>query len=1048
MSLNETRREENRGLKRPLVFLALIWLAFLLLRQAMGLPLRQSLAAERYLEGLETVQAEGVLEGLLADYAENSRGMTLTLEGAFFTPYGSHEPLSAGIVLVYYTGPEALEIGMSLQVFGRLCLFEGADNPGQFDARDYYLSQDMASYQEGEALQVLSRGALPLRRLAAAVRGFLQEGLEKLYPAEEAGILSAMLLGERRGLADEVQALYQQAGLSHLLSVSGLHVGFWVLVLGRLGRIIFALFLFAREPGRKGRRLYGWLCFMTTALLLGFYMLLSGSRIPVKRAGLMALLAQLARAAGFSYDLPSALALSALLVLIPYPYALFQSSFQLSFGCILLLGVLLPWLFEKLYCESRLSQSLMVPVMLQMGMLPFTLHHYYCFYPYSVAANLLALPWAGLILSGGMLSALLAWLPGPWGMLAAGGVYWLLRGIRLLCEFIRSLPLSAMAWGQPDWRQSLLYMLLMAGGLGASIHIRKKERARLLLSLKESEKKRIRNAVKNARRTALFLYLWTLGASMVFLIRPPGEMSVTALAVGQGDCYVIELPEGGAYLVDGGSGSEQAGERILLPYLRSQGIKRLDSIIVSHPDKDHINCLDEVLKAREIQIGSLILPLSFRDSPKKNQLEELALARRIPLYYLAAGDGWEAGGGAFSVLYPGHQIPAEPENNDSLVFLFSYGSFSMLFTGDLGELGETQIAGYYGDRLPEISILKLAHHGSRFSNTEAFLDWLVPKQAVVSCGRNNPYGHPAQETRERLEARQIPLWRTDRAGAIRFTVRTDGTVSVHTYHSSEEENFMKEEEKITKGTWIACGIILAAAIIAAIIMMKMPPAETGEETRESSIVAGEDLSEAAGSSKGTLPEAEKTSPPESSWPVTAPAPKTTWPVTAPAAISSPDAAEISPLALANGGRNAPEKDPGQAGFVFDPLLTDQLYLLFASNLTNNTDEADPFRSLRADFKAYLDDLSLGFLEGKSTGEDLEILMKTKFFVWESDPYQLTHNLGEAAARCYAFAGTDMEIARERILLTNRSGRHYLFIAVYRATDGDAVRIYMVNALIY
>lgn len=1047
MSLNETLREENRGLKRPLVFLALIWLAFLLLRQAMGLPLRQPSAAERWLESLEAVQAEGVLEGVLADLTENSRGRTMTLEGASFTPYGSHETLSAGTVLVYYTGPESLEIGMRLQVFGRLCLFERADNPGQFDARAYYLSQDMASYLEGEALQVLGRGTLPLRRLAAAVRGFLQEGLEKLYPAEEAGILSAMLLGERRGLTDEVQALYQQAGLSHLLSVSGLHVGFWVLVLGRLGRMIFALFPFARGPGRKGRRLYGWLCFLTTALLLGFYMLLSGGRIPVRRAGLMALLAQLARAAGFSYDLPSALALSSLLVLIPYPYALFQSSFQLSFGCILLLGVLLPWLFEKLYCESRLSQSLMVPVMMQMGMLPFTLNHYYCFYPYSVAANLLALPWAGLILSGGMLSALLAWLPGSWGMIAAGGVYWLLRGIRILCEFIRSLPFSSMAWGQPDWRQSLLYILLMAGGLGASIHIRKKERARLLLSLKESEKRRIRNAVKNARRTALFLYLWTLGASMVFLVRPPGEMSVTALALGQGDCYVLQLPEGGVYLVDGGSGSEQAGERILLPYLRSQGIKRLDGIIVSHPDRDHINCLDDVLEAQEIQVGSLILPLSFRESVKKDQLEAIALARGIPLYYLAAGDGWEAGGGDFSVLYPGHEIPAEPENNDSLVFLFSYGSFSMLFTGDLGEVGETQIAGYYGDRLPEISILKLAHHGSRFSNTEAFLDWLDPKQAVVSCGRNNPYGHPAKETRERLEDRQIPLWRTDRAGAIRFTVRADGTVSVQTYHSSEEENFMKEE-KITKGTWIACGIILATAIIAAIVMMKMPPAETDKASGEGTAFSGSGLSAEAVGSTGTLPEAEKTSPPESSWPVTAPAPETTWPVTAPAAVSSPESSEASPLALANGGRNAPEKDSGQAGFVFDPLLTDQLYLLFASNMTNNTDEADPFRSLRGDFKAYLDDLSLEFLEGKRSGEDLEILMKTQFFVWESDPYQLIHNLGEAAARCYAFAGTDMEIARERILLTNRSGRHYLFIAVYRATDGDAVRIYMVNALIY
>ena len=302
------------------------------------------------------------------------------------------------------------------------------------------------------------------------------------------------------------------------------------------------------------------------------------------------------------------------------------------------------------------------------------------------------------------------------------------------------------------------------------------------------------------------LAAWLLGAAAVFLIRPTGTLTLTSLSVGQGDCHVLELPDGSVYLIDGGTGYGDAARKSILPYLQYRGVRRLSYILVSHCDDDHINALPAVIGSDALSVGGLILPRAWEGSPKAEALLEAAQARGVPVCYTGAGSGFEAGGAAILVLYPANAPEEEPDNDSSMVLLLRWQAFSALFTGDRGAAGERILLRAWEEELAEIDWLKVGHHGSRYSSSEAFLRLTSPDYAFISCGRNNLYGHPAPEALKRLEAAGAAIFRTDLDGAVTLTVWADGRIRAETYHRKEETNMSRqEEERITRSTWISCG---------------------------------------------------------------------------------------------------------------------------------------------------------------------------------------------------------------------------------------------------
>lgn len=263
---------------------------------------------------------------------------------------------------------------------------------------------------------------------------------------------------------------------------------------------------------------------------------------------------------------------------------------------------------------------------------------------------------------------------------------------------------------------------------------------------------------------------------LILGFHPAGDLKVTCLDVGQGDGILVETPDNHHFLIDGGSSSQSdLGRYCLLPALKSQGISYLDGLFISHTDKDHISGAKELLEymgngLTTIRAGYLVLP-SWAEKPEAwEELSDAAQKAGIKIVTGKKGDELHCGLVSFSILWPEKNATGKDVNEEAMVMELSFGEFQMLFTGDIGADTEKKLLA--SGILKDVDCLKVGHHGSRYSTTEAFLEKIKPELAIISCSSTNTYGHPSPETVERLEAAGSQVEYTMESGAI--TVETDG----------------------------------------------------------------------------------------------------------------------------------------------------------------------------------------------------------------------------------------------------------------------------------
>ena len=260
-----------------------------------------------------------------------------------------------------------------------------------------------------------------------------------------------------------------------------------------------------------------------------------------------------------------------------------------------------------------------------------------------------------------------------------------------------------------------------------------------------------------------------LGVILLLAGYPAHNLQITFLDVGQGDGICMELPDGRVYLMDGGSSDvSKVGNYRLVPFLKAKGIRKIDAVFLSHGDTDHINGIAELLEEKQISIDCVCLPAGA-EQEEFAEIKDLAWARNISVRTIQAGDFWENNGTKFWCLNPADVT--ESGNAASVVLYMEYQNFSMLLTGDLEGEGEKSVAALLrSNAITGISVLKVAHHGSKNSTKEEFLRQCSPAVAVISCGERNTYGHPHKETLERLNDMGTAVYRTDCSGAVQITV--------------------------------------------------------------------------------------------------------------------------------------------------------------------------------------------------------------------------------------------------------------------------------------
>lgn len=260
-----------------------------------------------------------------------------------------------------------------------------------------------------------------------------------------------------------------------------------------------------------------------------------------------------------------------------------------------------------------------------------------------------------------------------------------------------------------------------------------------------------------------------LGVILLLAGYPAHNLQITFLDVGQGDGICMELPDGRVYLMDGGSSDvSKVGNYRLVPFLKAKGIRKIDAVFLSHGDADHINGIAELLEEKQMSIDCICLPAGA-EQEEFVEIRDLARARNISVRTIQAGDFWENNGAKFWCLNPADVTASG--NAASMVLYMEYQDFSMLLTGDLEGGGEKSVAALLrSNAITGISVLKVAHHGSKNSTKEEFLRQCSPAVAVISCGEHNTYGHPHKETLERLNDMGTAIYRTDCSGAVQITV--------------------------------------------------------------------------------------------------------------------------------------------------------------------------------------------------------------------------------------------------------------------------------------
>nr|MCR5753682.1 DNA internalization-related competence protein ComEC/Rec2 [Acetatifactor sp.] len=519
-----------------------------------------------------------------------------------------------------------------------------------------------------------------------------------------------------------------------------------------------------------------WIAAIAGAVLLTGYGIMTGMSVSACRAIGMYLMRMLGICVGRTYDMQTALGFVVLLMVLQNPGRLESAGFLLSLTSILGISVVFPALFYRKETQKKWVKknvdSLGAGMSITLATLPVQLWFYYEVPVLSVLINLMVLP----LMSGMTVMGLVA-------MLLPGGRYLgripclILKTYEELCKLLDRLPFRSWNPGRPAVWQLTIYIAGLTVIIIIAEHVKRKHKWDA--------------HYKSGRGRAL-----RIGATMllvaVFAIRPVGVNSVSFLDVGQGDCIVVRGNGGETFLFDCGSSSKQnVGSKILIPYLKYYGISRLDGIFISHFDADHYNGIVEILENAQkehLKIGQIFLAdlgkMKDEDAEgKKEQFldmtKKIDYKNQIKISYLSKGFCYQKETFSIRCLHPATECVPEDSNAGSLCFLISMrnqtkkgGELSVLLTGDIQGEGEQQLLSELKRiNATDITVLKVAHHGSGYSTSQEFLQQIRPQYAVISCGEKNRYGHPHPELIERLQMLECEIRRTDEEGAVLMRIK-------------------------------------------------------------------------------------------------------------------------------------------------------------------------------------------------------------------------------------------------------------------------------------
>lgn len=641
---------------------------------------------------------------------------------------------------------ETLKYGSFIRINGRIKIPQGRRNIGGFDYKKYLAARNISgtmSISEESLLILEDREAFWPKQAGYTARRHIIKGLQKCLSPEEASVMAGMLIGYTSDMPDEMEENFRRAGLSHVLAVSGANIAF----------LLFPLLWFLQLLGLS-RKLASAISF--PVLLL--YIFAAGMEASVVRAAIMAGIMLAGNIFWRKNDIYCSLALSAIIILLYNSFMLFDIGFLLSFAATISLAVFSKPVSDRIpeKIPKSIKEVVSSTIAAQIGVLPIIAYNFNTISTVSLISNLLVVPLTGLITIMGALIAVTGNL-----FLPAGIILGRIAGLFLKVFFLLTNGLSSIPWAEirtvtPPLTLIAMYYLFL-------IYIR-------------FFHERIEKSVS---RPLLAGIIVLIGTSSIIAGTPEKNLRIYFADVGQGDCILIRTPKGKNIIIDGGGDlrdekSSYAGDRIVVPLLYDFNMTKIDLMIASHGHADHINGLKSVIEKVRVEK----LAIADADDPGLMELVRQARQKKVPVERFDEGDLlFDDGEVMLETIYPLEEKELMPDGNKesanelSMVVKLKFGEFSALFTGDIGEDTERLIIN--DGAMLRCDLLKVAHHGSKYSSGEEFLKHALPSLAVISVGQNR-YGHPSPEAMERIKSNGALCYQTLENGGIMVKINRGG----------------------------------------------------------------------------------------------------------------------------------------------------------------------------------------------------------------------------------------------------------------------------------
>ena len=741
--------------------------------------------------------------------------------------------------MIIYTDPNVqVDIGNIVRGEGKVSFFQHARNPGNFDQKRYYQIQDIHCQIWAEKVRIVEGCVWKWGRRLEGVRNMWREALASGLGKEDGAVMAAMLLGEKGEMDQELKTLYQVNGIGHILAISGLHLSFIGIGMYKLIRRMTGSYPIGGVFGILFLMLYILMVGFTVSAVRALVMFLfrvgadmAGRRYDAPTALSAAAVAVLLWRPLSLYDGGFWLSFGAVfgvLAVVPVLQGWMERKYPENKGGRMQKS-------DRISMTYRICMSIVQGLTASLGInliiLPVLLYYFFEFPIYSLFLNLFVIPLMSVLLFMGMAGSLFSvfFLP------LSGACFWICGGILRLyemsCNLALTLPGARFVAGKPEiWQITVYYGILVI----ILLLLREKERLREYVdgvddvegaeskkyktcrrgnfsrkhagrgsgrSIQKREDSKLDVGVQR-RVTRLGRFALMLGMAGIIVLThrwgERGKLTAVILDVGQGDGIFMRGPEGETYLVDGGSSDvKKVGQYRIEPFLKSQGAGVIDYVLISHGDSDHVNGVEELMERQNIgvKIKTLVLPMQEVWDEALAGIAEKAKEYGIRVVVIEPGQSIKEGDMTITCIQPGNpgteaenresegrdaDEEYEPGNASSMVLAVKFGEFDMLLTGDVEGKGEEQLTKQLEKRYRDCrwEILKAAHHGSKNSSSEEFLRQVKPAYAFISAGRENLYGHPHQETIERLTDVGSKIYSTQGNGAFIVEVEDGETMKV------------------------------------------------------------------------------------------------------------------------------------------------------------------------------------------------------------------------------------------------------------------------------